>query len=183
MAELVAAIEAEAAAKREETGIQPPGPETVRSQNPHARPMRTKKSRAPLFHAASRVAREELYQAYAWFVGAFREAAEKLRQKLEKKRSDLALREQEVSGRKREKWIAIGTAVLSNIGLFTGRKRSVSGVGSVLSKDRMEGTAEARLDALKAEVGALERQLAETTDVDPGRLVEETLAPVLELPG
>jgi REP element-mobilizing transposase RayT len=79
MAELVAAIESEAAALREETGIQPPGPATIRSQNPHARPMRTKKSPAPLFHAASRLAREELYQAYAWFVGAFREAAEKLR--------------------------------------------------------------------------------------------------------
>ncbi|HSD25701.1 MAG TPA: hypothetical protein VLL75_00285, partial [Vicinamibacteria bacterium] len=105
------------------------------------------------------------------------DASEKLRQKIEKKRSELAVREQEVSGRKREKWLAIGSAVLSNIGLLTGRKRSVSGVGSVLSKDRMEGTAEARLEALRAEVAELERQLAETTDVDPGRLVEETLAP------
>jgi REP element-mobilizing transposase RayT len=79
MAELVAAIETESAVQRTETGMQPPGPEIVRSQSPHARPMRTKKSPAPLFHAASRVAREELYQAYTWFVGAFREAAEKLR--------------------------------------------------------------------------------------------------------
>ncbi len=70
------------------------------------------------------------------------------------------------------------SAVLSNIGLLTGRKRSVSGVGSVLSKNRMEGTAEARLEALRADVAELERQLAETTAVDPARLVEETLAPV-----
>jgi hypothetical protein len=106
------------------------------------------------------------------------ETADRLRQRIEKKRSDLAVREQEVSGRKKEKWLAIGTAVLSNIGLLTGRKRSVSGVGSVLSKNRMEGTAEARLEALRAEVAELERQLAEATAVDPGRLVEETLAPV-----
>ncbi len=106
------------------------------------------------------------------------DAAEKLQQRIEKKRNDLAVREQEVSGRKQEKWLAIATAVLSNIGLLTGRKRTVSGVGSVLSKNRMEGTAEARLESLRAEVAELERQLAETTAVEPARLVEETLAPV-----
>jgi REP element-mobilizing transposase RayT len=79
MVELVAEIEAEAAALREETGVQPPGPETVRAQNPHARPMRTKKRPAPRFHAASRAARDELKQAYGSFVRAFREAAERLR--------------------------------------------------------------------------------------------------------
>ena len=42
----------------------------------------------------------------------------------------------------------------------------------------MEGTAEARLEALRAEVAELERQLAEATAVDPARLVEEALAPV-----
>ena len=51
-------------------------------------------------------------------------------------------------------------------------------MGSVLSKNRMEGTAEARLEALRAEVAELERQLAETAAVDPDRLVEESLAPV-----
>ena len=120
----------------------------------------------------------ETREEFAARVGGGGDAAEKLRQKIEKKRNDLAVREQEVSGRKREKWLAIGKAVLSNIGLLTGRKRSVSGVGSVLSKDRMEGTAEARLEALRAEVAEFERQLAETAAVDPGRLVEETLAPV-----
>jgi hypothetical protein len=79
VAELVAEIEAEASAVREATGVQPSGPETVRSQNPHARPMRTKKRPAPRFHAASRRARDELKQAYGWFVQAFREAAERLR--------------------------------------------------------------------------------------------------------
>jgi DNA helicase HerA-like ATPase len=106
------------------------------------------------------------------------DAAEKLRQKLEKKQADLAVREQELAGRKQEKWLAVGSAVLRNIGLLTGRKRSVSGVGSVLSKNRMEGTAEARLEGLRAETAELERQLAEATEVDPARLVEESLAPV-----
>jgi hypothetical protein len=105
-------------------------------------------------------------------------AAAKLRERLEKKRADLAVKEQEASGRKQEKWLAIGSAVLGNIGLLTGRKRSVSGVGSVLSKNRMEGTAEARVEALRAEVAELERQLAEASEVDAARLVEETLAPV-----
>jgi len=120
----------------------------------------------------------ETREEFAVRAGGGGEAADRLRQKIDKKRADLAVREQEVSGRKQEKWLAIGTAVLSNIGLLTGRRRRVSGVGSVLSKNRMEDTAEARLEALRAEVAELERQLAEATAVDPGRLVEETLAPV-----
>jgi REP element-mobilizing transposase RayT len=79
VAELVAQIEAEASAHRRATGIEPPGPAAVRGQNPHAQPFRTKKSPAPRFHAASRRVREELSQAYAWFVRTFREAAERLR--------------------------------------------------------------------------------------------------------
>ena len=96
----------------------------------------------------------ETREAFAARVAGGGAAAEKLRQKLDKKRSDLAVRDQEVAGRKQEKWLAIGSAVLSNIGLLTGKKRSVSGVGSVLSKNRMEGTAEARLEALRAEVAS-----------------------------
>ena len=118
--------------------------------------------------------------AFAARVGAAGGGAgvDKLRQKLEKKRGELAAREQELTGRKQEKWLALGTAVLKNIGLFTGRKRTVDGVGSVLTKNRMEGTAEARLEALRAEVADLERQLCEQTELDPARLVEEPLAPV-----
>ncbi len=106
------------------------------------------------------------------------EAAEELRRKLDKKRGELAMREQEVAGRKQEKWVAIGSAVLRNIGLVTGRKRSVSGVSSVFTKNRMEDSAEARVAAVKAELAELERALAETAEVDPSRLVPETLLPV-----
>jgi DNA helicase HerA-like ATPase len=120
----------------------------------------------------------ETREAFAARVGGVGDAADRLRQKLERKRADLAVREQDVAGRRQEKWLAIGSAVLRNIGLLTGRKRSVSGVGSVLSKNRMEDTAEARLEALRAEVSDLERQLAEVTVVDPSRLVAESLAPV-----
>ncbi len=132
--------------------------------------------RDPVTKAASMPG--ETRESFAARVGGGDGAAEKVRQKLEKKQADLAVREQEVAGRKQEKWLAIGSAVLSNIGLLTGRKRSVTGVGSVLSKNRMEGTAEARLEGLRAEVAELERQLGEATTVDPARFVEEALAPV-----
>jgi hypothetical protein len=79
IAEIVREIEEESAARRERTGITPPGPAAIRNQSPVDRPMRTKKSPAPLFHAASRRVREDLRAAYGGFVAAFREAAEKLR--------------------------------------------------------------------------------------------------------
>ena len=77
VAGLVREIEAEAAAERERTGIEPPGPAAVRAQKPHDRPNKSKKSPAPFCHAASKAVRCELYDAYAWFVGCFRQAAEK----------------------------------------------------------------------------------------------------------
>jgi hypothetical protein len=106
------------------------------------------------------------------------DAARSLRQKLEKKKSDLALREQEVTGRRQEKWMAVGSAVLNNIGLIFGKKRSVTGVSSVLTKNRMEDNAEARLEQLRADVAALESQLAQATEVDPARFEELNVAPV-----
>lgn len=42
-------------------------------------PLRSKKSYAPLFHAASRKVRRDLYDGYRAFVAAFREAAARLR--------------------------------------------------------------------------------------------------------
>ncbi|HVD77474.1 MAG TPA: helicase HerA-like domain-containing protein, partial [Vicinamibacteria bacterium] len=69
----------------------------------------------------------------------------KIQDKLERKRRELATAEQELAGRKTEKWAALGTAILSNIGLVTGRKRTITGAGSVLTKNRMENTAESRV--------------------------------------
>ena len=73
--------------------------------------------------------------------------------------------------------MALGSAVLSNIGLFTGRKRTISGAGTVVSKNRMEGTAEARVEALKAEIADLEQELAAHSTVDPERLQSTTVVP------
>jgi hypothetical protein len=104
-------------------------------------------------------------------------AADKLRARLEKKKADLLAREQDLSGRKSEKWMAIGSAVLQNIGLFTGRKRTVSGASAVLTKNRLENNAEAQVEALRAEVEDLSRQAAEVSAVDPSRFEEESLVP------
>ena len=78
-ANLVAEIESEAAAQRERSGSQVLGVAAIRRQQPHSRPKRSKKSPAPLFHAMSKAVRREFYEGYAWFVAAYREAAEKLR--------------------------------------------------------------------------------------------------------
>jgi len=102
---------------------------------------------------------------------------EKFKEKLDKKQRDLAAREADLSGRKTEKWTAIGSAVLQNIGLFTGRKRSISGAGTVLTKNRMENNAEAKVEALRAEVAALAEQLEEAQTIDPARFEEQTLVP------
>jgi len=76
---LVAEIEMEATARRHRTGSKVLGAAAVRGQHPFDRPRKPKRSPAPLFHAATKAARQELYTAYRWFVAAFREAAEKLR--------------------------------------------------------------------------------------------------------
>lgn len=47
---------------------------------PHDRPAKLKKACAPWFHCASRKVRRELREAYGWFLAAYREAADKLRQ-------------------------------------------------------------------------------------------------------
>ena len=79
VADLIAEIEAEAAVRRQRTGRQVLGASAVRGQHPFDRPAKSKKSPAPLFHAASKAVRRELYEMYGWFVAAFREASEKLR--------------------------------------------------------------------------------------------------------
>jgi hypothetical protein len=101
----------------------------------------------------------------------------KLHEKLEKKRRDLAAAEQDLAGRKREKWAAWGSAVLSNIGLITGRKRTISNVPTAMSKQRMEDTAESRVEALRAEVAALEAEAASGAGVDPARFQQTQAVP------
>jgi hypothetical protein len=104
-------------------------------------------------------------------------AADKLRDRLVKKQRELAQREQEAAGRKREKWLAVGTAVLENIAILTGRRRTVRGVGTALSKNRMEENAEARVTALRDEIAELEQEVRSLTEVDPERFEERVLVP------
>lgn len=78
--ELVREIERETASRHAREGSRPLGVKVVVSQDPHARPERLKKGWAPAFHTASKAARRELVEAYRWFVGGYREAAQRLRQ-------------------------------------------------------------------------------------------------------
>jgi hypothetical protein len=100
-----------------------------------------------------------------------------LEQKLAKKRSDLQIKAQEASGRKKEKWLSVGTSVLSNLGIIFGKKRTVTGVGSVLTKNRMENTSEQRVAQLTAEVAELEQELAGMQRVDPSRFEQRLIKP------
>jgi len=79
IAHLVQEIENKARQEREAKGVKPLGPKAILAQTPFDRPEAPKKSPAPLFHAFRKGARKTLWEAYAWFVAAFREAAEKLR--------------------------------------------------------------------------------------------------------
>ena len=76
---LVRQIESDAAAERKLTGREPLGPIAILSQQPQTRPEKLKKSPAPLFHAASKDARQGLRAADGLFLAAFREAAERLK--------------------------------------------------------------------------------------------------------
>jgi len=76
--DLVQEIEKETANRHAKGGTRPLGVSAVLAQVPHARPPRLKKTRAPTFHAATRTAHRELVEAYAWFLGAYRDAAKKL---------------------------------------------------------------------------------------------------------
>jgi DNA helicase HerA-like ATPase len=109
--------------------------------------------------------------------------AEKLATQLDKKRRDLEIVKQDERGREVEKWAALGSAAASVLGgMLGGRRRSsvtggLSKAGSVLSKNRMEAAAEARIARLEQEIQALEAQLQEIASVDPARLEERTLVP------
>ena len=56
------------------------GVEAILAKDPQQRPASVACSPAPRVHAATKAARKTFCDAYAWFVAAFRQAAEKLRQ-------------------------------------------------------------------------------------------------------
>jgi Helicase HerA, central domain len=101
----------------------------------------------------------------------------KIESRLDAKRAMAQDKKSEVSARGMEKWASLGTSILSNIGLLSGRKRTVTGVGGVLSKQRMERNARNREERLEAEVADLEQQLAELSDVDATRFETRSVKP------
>jgi hypothetical protein len=100
-----------------------------------------------------------------------------LERRLQSKRATLSTKQAEIKSRGLEKWASLGTSILSNLGLFTGRKRTVTGVGGVLSKQRMESTARSASERLQMEVADLEAQIDELGDVDPLRFETRVVKP------
>jgi len=78
--EVILEIEAETAARHARAGTRPLGVKAILAQDPHGRPEVLKKACAPAFHAATKAVRKELVEAYRGFVGAYRQAAQRLRQ-------------------------------------------------------------------------------------------------------
>ncbi|MES1241771.1 MAG: transposase [Acidobacteriota bacterium] len=79
VAALVEQVEIEAAAELAKRGRGPLGVAGVLRQSPETRPIRSKRSPAPLYHAATRAVRKAFWEAYCLFVSAFRDASERLR--------------------------------------------------------------------------------------------------------
>ncbi|MCC6337625.1 MAG: DUF853 family protein [Myxococcales bacterium] len=100
--------------------------------------------------------------------------AQKLMRSLEKKRVDFAQADKELSTRKAEKWLNVGAGVL---GIFSGRRSSLYGVGRALSSHRYQGGAEARLEDLQVEIQQLEHELAALKELDPRRFEEQLCVP------
>ena len=76
--EMIADEEAQAAAKRQETGRSVMGMAAVQAQSPLDRSKNLKKSRRPLVHAASMVERESYLTVRAVYVESYREASAEL---------------------------------------------------------------------------------------------------------
>jgi putative transposase len=79
IAGMVESIETEAARERERTGACVLGVKAILVCDPLHRPSSLARSPAPRVHAATKAARRAFYEIYAAFVGAFREASERLR--------------------------------------------------------------------------------------------------------
>ena len=99
---------------------------------------------------------------------------QKLVRALEKKRADHAQAEKELSSRKAEKWLDVGAGVL---GLFSGRRSSLSAAGRAMASNRRQGGTEAKLEDLVIEIQQLEQQLAQQSEVDPRRFNEVVAVP------
>jgi hypothetical protein len=76
---LIKEIEKETRKMHLEQRTSPAGMNRVLARHPHERPKSMKRSRAPLFHAASVAARKKFREAYNSFVEYYRQAADRLK--------------------------------------------------------------------------------------------------------
>lgn len=77
--QLVREIEEQTARDHEAAGTRPMGVDQILGRHPHERPLKPSRSPAPLFHAATRAARDSMRAAYSTFLEAYYRAKKDLR--------------------------------------------------------------------------------------------------------
>ncbi|MGE5346709.1 MAG: zonular occludens toxin domain-containing protein, partial [Acidithiobacillales bacterium] len=99
-----------------------------------------------------------------------------LQEKLEQKKRALATAESQEKSRELETAASVASAAVDLLGGLLGKRKSlrVRRVGSVLTKRRLEGTAESRVEALRAEVEELSAKVAAP---DPSRFESVSVVP------
>jgi len=63
------------------------------------------------------------------------------------------------------------------MGLFGGRRSTLSAASRAMSSQRMQGGAEAKLEDVQLEVQQLEAELAGKKEIDPARFTEQVVVP------
>ena len=113
---------------------------------------------------------------FAARVGEKAKPSAALVEKIEKKRRDLAAAEQAEKARSMETMASMAGAAFDVLGGLFAKKTTlkVGKVGSVLSKRRMEGAAETKIETLKAELEELEAKVAAP---DPTRFEKVEVIP------
>jgi hypothetical protein len=119
----------------------------------------------------------EAFEARVQEAPAIRSKVQTLEKRLSARRASLESKKDEASGRRLETLAAVGTSILSNVGILFGKKRTVSGVGGVLSKNRMERTSRSRAERLEEEIAEIEEQIADLETVDASRFETRTVKP------
>ncbi len=115
-------------------------------------------------------------EEFAARVGEKAKPSATLLERIEKKKRDLAAAEQAEKSRSMETMATMAGAAMDVLGGLFGKKKSirVSKVGSVLTKRRMEGAAETKIETLKAEIEELEAKIAAP---DPARFEKVEVIP------
>lgn len=99
--------------------------------------------------------------------------------KIAKLERDISTKGEEIKGRRFEKWMSVFNAIISNLSLVTGKSRKVktTGMGGVLTKNRMENTAESRKASLEAQLQELKEQRDTLDAPDASRFERRIIKP------